>query len=89
MTEHISDEEILKNIGTTRTRILTIRKRQLNILGHIMNKEGPENFLLTEQIEAKEREKIIWKMEQGQRELWNCQNVLRVPKNRMLWRATS
>lgn len=36
--QYESNEEVLREIGTTRTKLLTIRKRMLTFLGHVMKK---------------------------------------------------
>ena len=51
-TDQVTNEEILIQIGTTRTRIKSIGKRQLSFLGHVMRKEL-ENIVLTGKIEGK------------------------------------
>ena len=52
-TGHVTNEEVLKKIGTKRKLLPTIRKRQLEFLGHVMRKESVENLTLTGRIEGK------------------------------------
>lgn len=47
LAEHISNEEVLRKVGTTRKLIFTMIKRQLKFLGHTIRKEGMENLKLT------------------------------------------
>lgn len=46
-TNHVCNEEVLRKIRVTRKRILTMRKRQLNFLQHIIRKEGQKILILT------------------------------------------
>lgn len=48
LTEHVSNK---KQMEAKRTHIINTRKRQLEFLGHIIEKEGVENLILTEQID--------------------------------------
>jgi ribosomal 50S subunit-associated protein YjgA (DUF615 family) len=49
-TEKITNKEVLEKAGTKRSLISTIRKRQLEFLGHVMRKEGLENLSVTGKI---------------------------------------
>ena len=51
-TDHLTNE-VLRKAKTERSLIKTIRKRQLQFLGHIMRKEGLENLMLTGYIDGK------------------------------------
>ena len=46
-TDHVTNEEVLKKIGTERKLLLAVRKRQLEFLGYVMRKESLENLTLT------------------------------------------
>ena len=48
-----SNEDVLKEAGTTRTLINTIRRRQLKFLEHIMRQENMENLVMTGKIERR------------------------------------
>lgn len=52
-TEHVNNEEVTWKIRTARKLPLTIIKRQLKFLGHMMWKEGLENLTLTGPTEDK------------------------------------
>ena len=52
-TDHVTNKEVLKKIGTERKLLPTVRKRQLEFLGHVMRKESVENLMLTGCIEGK------------------------------------
>jgi len=51
-TDRVTNEEVLKRAGTKRTLLSTIRRRQLEFLGHVVRKEGLENLVLTRKIEG-------------------------------------
>lgn len=48
----MSNEEVLRKIGTAKKLIVTIRKRQMEFLEH-MRKQGLENSTLTRYTEGK------------------------------------
>ena len=52
-TGHVTNEEVLKKIGIERKLLPTVRKRQLEFLGHVMREESLENLALTERTEGK------------------------------------
>ena len=52
-TERVTNQRILERMGTTRELLNTIRKRQLQFLGHILREEGLENLCLTGKIEGR------------------------------------
>ena len=52
-TDHVTNEEVLKKIGTKRKLLTSVRKRLLEFLGHVMRKESLENLTLTGHIEGK------------------------------------
>ena len=99
-TGHVTNEEVLKKIGTKRKLLPTIRKRQLEFLGHVMRKESVENLTLTGLTEGKKnrgRPRIkyltslrTWMAErvpEGQRGGMKEQELLRRTKDRKLWKA--
>ena len=52
----MSNEEVLAKAGTRRKLVETIRKRQLQFLGHVLRKEELENMAITGKIEGKRAE---------------------------------
>ena len=90
-TEKRSNESILKEINTERSLIKTIRKRQLDFLGHIYRDKGLEHLALTGKIEGKRsrgRQRITfvgslnsWLSKTGSK----C-DLLRQTENRCDWR---
>ena len=52
-SDHVTNEEVLRRARRERSLMISIRKRQLQFLGHIMRKEGLENLTLTGRIEGK------------------------------------
>ncbi len=99
-TAHVTNEEVLRKIGTERKLLPTVRKRQLEFLGHVMRKESLENLTLTGRIEGKKsrggpRIKYLtslstWLAEhvpEGQRRGMKEQELLKRTKERKLWKA--
>ena len=63
-TDRVRNERILERMGTERELLVTIRKRQLQFLGHVLRMEGLENLCLTGRIEGvrargRQREKFM------------------------------
>lgn len=52
-TEHVSNEEFLRKIGTTRILRFTIRKKWFKFLGHLIRKDDLEYLTHTGYIEVK------------------------------------
>lgn len=67
------------------TLIITIRKKQLKLLGHILKKEGLENLTLTKHIEGKRARRSLyeWIAEQDGKESEVTQSYKRLWQ---LWR---
>lgn len=53
ITENVTNGEVLWRIWTIKKLALTIRKRQLEFCGYMMNNEGLENLTLIRHIEGK------------------------------------
>ncbi|XP_069972232.1 uncharacterized protein [Penaeus vannamei] len=51
-TDHVTNQEILQRVGRKKTLMMTLRRRQLEFLGHAMRKEKRENLTLTGRIEG-------------------------------------
>ena len=51
--DRISNEEVLRRMNTSRMLLASIRKRQLNFLGHILRREKIEHLCLTGKIEGR------------------------------------
>ena len=64
-TEHATNEEVLTRAQTERRLLKTIRKTQLEFLGHVMRKEGLENLTMTGKIEGKRSRGRQRKAEEG------------------------
>lgn len=58
-TEHVINEEVWKETGTTKNLIITIIRRQLTFPGHIKRKECLANLTLTGRSKDKRRRKKI------------------------------
>ena len=52
-TDHMSNEKVLAKAGTRKKFVETIRKRQLQFLGHVLRKEELEDMAITGKIEGK------------------------------------
>ena len=52
-TERVTNHRILERMDTTRELLNTIRKRQMQFLGHVLREEGLENLCLTGKIEGR------------------------------------
>ena len=52
-TTRVTNQRILERMDTTRVLLNTIRKRQLQFLGHVLREEGLENLCLTGKIEGR------------------------------------
>ena len=99
-TDHLTNEEVLRKAKTERSLIKTIRKRQLQFLGHIMRKERLENLMLTGYTDGKrdkgrQRQTYLgslsrWLEERvpvrKKREV-NEKELLTTSKDRMMWRT--
>ena len=46
-TAHVTNEEVLRRIGTSRELLRNVRGRHVEFLGHIMRRESLENISLT------------------------------------------
>ena len=46
-SQHMSNEEVLRQVEEDRSLNKSIRKRQLEFLGHILRKDGMENLCIT------------------------------------------
>ena len=52
-TKKVKNEEVLRRVRKGRTLMKRIRRRQLELLGHIMRKEKLESLNVTGKIEGK------------------------------------
>ena len=52
-TRHITNEEVLNRMATTRNLINTIRNRQMSFFGHVMRNKDIENLSISGKIEGK------------------------------------
>eukprot|EP00914_Ancora_sagittata_P016493 GHVO01032790.1.p1 GENE.GHVO01032790.1~~GHVO01032790.1.p1 ORF type:complete len:112 (-),score=12.32 GHVO01032790.1:645-980(-) len=62
--DHITNEEVLRRMGTERSLLKNIRKRQAQFFGHVMRKEKLEYLITTGKIQGhksrgRPREKIL------------------------------
>src|SRR5437870_13500742 len=62
-TKHITNEEVLSRMATTRNLIITVRGRQMSFFGHVMRNKEIENFSISGTIEGnrcRERQRITY-----------------------------
>ena len=62
-TKHITNEEVLSRMATTRNLIITVRGRQMSFFGHVMRNKEIESFSISGKIEGKRcrgRQRIIY-----------------------------
>ena len=52
-TKHITNEEVLNRMATTRNLIITVRRRQMSFFGHVMRNKEIEHFSISGKIEGK------------------------------------
>ena len=50
-TRHITNEEVLDRIATTRVILNTVRNRQMSFFGHVMRNKEIESIIIREKIE--------------------------------------
>ena len=87
-----SNEDVLKEAGTTRTLINTIRRRQLKFLGHVMRQQNMENLVMTGKIEGRRsrgrpRQKYLDCLGNGFVEKRTPIQLIRETADRAGWRA--
>ena len=71
-TKKLSNEKVLEVVNKERSLLVTIRKRQLNFMGHIMRKNVLEK-LIEGKIEGNHKEAWHWLL--GAK-FWTCCDVL-------------
>ena len=89
-TEHMSNEEVLAKAGTRRKLVVTIRKRQLQFLGHVLRKEELEDVAITGKIEGKRargRQRLTFISSLSHWMKINEKDIIRTAKDRDLWRT--
>ena len=90
-TARKSNEDVLKEAGTTRTLINSIR-RQLKFLGHVMRQQNMENLVMTGKIEGRRsrgrpRQKYLDCLGNGFVEKRTPIQLIRGTADRASWRA--
>ena len=91
-TEKISNVEVTKRAGVTPSLINTVRRRQMNFVGHVYRKDGIEKTSMTGKIEGKRgrgRQRLTYLQSLNN---WATNNqinntsLLRIAENRQDWR---
>lgn len=90
--EKRTNESVLKNAGTSRTLMKTIRKRQMQFLGHLNRHKGLEHLALTGKIDGKRgpgRKRLIYLESMNRWMTQKKSNVdfLRMSENRVEWQT--
>ena len=91
-TERVTNERILERMDQERELLKTIRRRQLQFLGHVLRGEGLESLCLTGKIEGRrargrQREKYmdgIRRVTGGER---TAAELLQMARNRQEWKS--
>ena len=89
-TDYTSNEEVLAKAGTRRKLVETIRKRQLQFLGHVLRKEELEDVAITGKIEGKRargRQRLTFISSLSHWMKISEKEIIRTAKYRELWRT--
>ena len=91
-TEKRTNDSILREANMERSLIKTIRKRQLEFLGHICRHKDLEYLSITGKIEGKrsrgrQRIKFLDSLKLWSKENGNKEDLLRLAEDRFEWRA--
>ena len=91
-TAHITNQRILELTNTKRSLITTIRKRQLNFLGHVLRRHKYEHLSLTGKIEGRRgrgrpRLKFIESLLEDVQGQHRPAEFLQLAENRQRWRS--
>ena len=90
--DRISNVEVLRRMNTQKILLATIRKRQLNFLGHILRREKIEHLCLTGGIEGRRgrgRQRIKF-LDSICEEVQMTRNALiQMARDRLRWREVT
>ena len=91
-TERVRNERILERMGTERELLTTIRRRQLQFLGHVLRLEGLEHLCLTGRIEGvrargRQREKFMDGIRRVTGEVKTAPELIQMARERNLWKS--
>src|SRR5437899_1459360 len=89
-TKHITNEEVLKRMATTRNPILTVRGRQMSFFGHVMRNKEIESFSISGKIEGKRcrgRPRIIYTKSLSEWMKVEETEMIRASKDREIWKT--
>ena len=89
--DRVTNENVLARIGTQRSLIREIRKRQMNFLGHVIRSEKIEHLCLTGRIEGRrargrQRVKYLDSLVQDLEEDYTTTQVIQAARDRIRWR---
>ena len=87
-TKHITNEEVLNRMATTRNLIITVRRRQMSFFGHVMRNKEIENFSISGKIEGKRcrgRQRITYTKSLSEWMKIEETAMIRASTNREIW----
>ena len=88
-TERVTNDEVLRRAGYNRSLLLTIRRRQLSFLGHVIRKEGLEELALTGKVQGRKgrgRPRGTYMKSMAAYTNKSVVQLLRAAKDRDLWK---
>src|SRR5438034_4414547 len=89
-TKHITNQEDLSRIATTRNLIITVRGRQMSFFGHVMRNKEIESFSIRGIIEGKRcrgRQRIIYTKSLSEWIKVEETEMIRASKDREIWKT--
>ena len=91
-TQRVRNERVLERMGTERELMTTIRKRQLQFLGHVLRLEGLEHLSLTGRIEGvrargRQREKYMDGIRRVTGGVKTAPELIQMARERKVWKS--
>src|SRR5438034_11477566 len=89
-TKHITNEEVLSRMATTRNLIIAVRGRQMSFFGHVMRNNEIESFSISGIIEGKRcsrRQRIIYTKSLSEWMKVEETEMIRASKDREMWKT--
>jgi hypothetical protein len=87
-TKHITNEEVLNRMGTTRKLIITVRSRQMSFFGHVMRNKEIESFSISGKIEGRRcrgRQRVTYTKSLSEWMKMEETAMIRASKDRVVW----
>src|SRR5207244_13585270 len=87
-TKHITNEEVLSRMATTRNLIITVRGRQMSFFGHVMrNKEIESKSVKIEGKRCRGSQRIIYTKSLSEWMKVEEMEMIRASKDREIWKT--